>query len=206
MSDTELRGRVLVVGPDGAGKSTLVSELAERAGALGVEVTQAHWRPALIRRGSGDGGPVLDPHRQPPRGALSTVVRLLLFVADFAVGLVGPWRTAARDGLLVVERGWLDMAVDPRRYRLPRWAARVVEALGGVFARADVTVLLSGDAATLDARVGEIGVAETARQIERWRELAPRWGGRVVEIDTTSDGPGIVADRAWAVVSAATPG
>jgi energy-coupling factor transporter ATP-binding protein EcfA2 len=206
VNGTRPRGRVLVVGPDGSGKSTLTAAIAERAGAAGVPVTQAHWRPAVIRPGSGDGEPVVDPHRQPPRGLSLTVIRMLVFVADFAVGMAGPWRAASRDGLLVLERGWLDMAVDPRRYRLPGWAARVVESLGGVFARADVTLLLSGDPAVLDGRVGEIGVAETERQIRRWRALAPRWGGRVVEIDTTRNDADVVAERAWAAVTAARTG
>lgn len=198
MSHAAPHGRIVIVGPDGTGKSTLVDRLTERASEGGIPVRRGHWRPGLIRPHAGrQRGPVRDPHERRARGPLSTIVRLVLFTIDQVLGLLGPWRRASRHGLLIVERGWFDMAVDPRRYRLPAWASHLVLGVGRALPRAGLTVLLTGDPSILHARTGEIGTTETARQLERWRELAPRTARRVVEIDTTRNDPSTVADTAW---------
>ena len=48
-----------------------------------------------------------------------SVAKLVVILFDFWLSHLGPWRTVVRGGgVVVVERGWYDQAVDPRRYRL----------------------------------------------------------------------------------------
>jgi RecA/RadA recombinase len=182
-------GFVLVAGPDGAGKSTVVDAIVARATSAGLTVARAHYRPGLIVGRPERAGPVTDPHAEAPRSSIASVGKLFVTFCDHLIGGHSRWRAQRRAGLLLLERGWFDMVVDPRRYRLPDHLTRVVRLLGGLLPRPDLVLLLTGDAAQLHARKPEIGVAEVERQIRRWREVAPAAGGRVVEVDTVQAGP-----------------
>lgn len=77
----DLRGFVLVVGPDGAGKSTVVEGLLGAAARRGGRTTHAHCRPGAILRSRSSGAPVVNPHGTPPR-------RLALAASKLAVVFV----------------------------------------------------------------------------------------------------------------------
>jgi hypothetical protein len=178
-----IRGLVLVVGPDGAGKTTVLDEVERQ---LGRPLARAHSRPGVIAGRGGDGSPVTDPHAGVPRGTLLSLAKLAVVFLDTLVGSLVRWRRSAADDLLVVERGWYDLAVDPRRYRLPDRFAPLVRTLGRLLPKADVTVLLTGDPAAFHARKPEIGVAEVTRQLGAWERYAAEAGRRVVRIDTVT--------------------
>lgn len=180
---------VLIAGPDGAGKSTVVDAIVARAAAAGLTVSRAHYRPGLIAGRPESAGPVTDPHAEAPRSSIASVGKLFVTFCDHLLGGYSRWRAQRRVGLLLLERGWFDMAVDPRRYRLPHHLTWVVRLVGGLLPRPDLVLLLTGDAAQLHARKPEIGVAEVNRQIRRWREVAPAAGRQVVEVDTVQTGP-----------------
>lgn len=194
------RGFVLVVGPDGAGKSTVVDAIVARAQAAGVRVSRAHYRPGLIA-GRGEVGPVTAPHSAPARSILASLAKLAVVFCDHLVGGNTRWRGQRRTGLLLLERGWFDLAVDPCRYRVPVVLVGLVGVLGRLLPRPDLVLLLTGDAVALHGRKPEIGVAEVARQIQRWRRVAPSAGRRVVEVDTVATQP----DAAAAAMYAALP-
>ncbi len=177
---------VLVVGPDGAGKSTIIEAVETQ---LGRPVHRAHSRPGLVAGRAGTGAVVTDPHAQPPRGRVASLFKLLVVLADTLIGSRVRWRPIANREVLLVERGFYDLAVDPFRYRLPRSFGPLVARLGRLVPRADLTVLLCGDPAALHARKPEIGAAEVARQIAAWRALVSRTAHRVLEFDTVSQTP-----------------
>ncbi len=185
-------GFVLVAGPDGAGKSTVVDAIEARAARSGLPVFRAHHRPGLIA-GRPDGGPVTDPHSTPPRSTIASLAKLGVVFCDHLLGSHTRWRTQRRAGLLLLERGWFDMVVDPRRYRMPARFAPLVRLLGRLLPPPDVVLLLTGDAEALHVRKPEIGTAEVERQIRRWRRLAPEAGRTVVEVDTVRTDPDLAA-------------
>jgi hypothetical protein len=193
------RGVVLLVGPDGAGKTTVLEALQEQ---LGRPVARAHSRPGLIAGREGDGAPVTDPHAQRPRGHLASLVKLAVVLIDTVLGSWIRWRRLGRDQLLIVERGWYDLAVDPQRYRLPRSFSPLVDVLGRLVPRADAVVVLTGEPAAFHARKPEIGVPEVERQLAAWRRYAPRAGRRVFEVDTVDQPPAASARRILAAISA----
>lgn len=191
----ERRGRFIVVaGPDGSGKTTITDAIAAHAQAKGVSVYRAHHRPGLIAGRRADAGPVTDPHAKPPRRFPLAAAKLLLVLADYLLGWAVLWRRHRREGLLLLERGWLDMAVDPRRYRLPERLASGVVALARVLPRPDAVLLLTGDPELLHARKPEIGVAEVSRQISSWRSVLTAVSRRVVEVDTVCTEPQAALD------------
>jgi hypothetical protein len=179
---------ILVAGPHGAGKSTVIEAFARRAAADGLIVHRAHHRPGLIA-GRRDTGPVTDPHRTPPRAVPGALVKLLVVFADYLVGDALRWRVQRRTGLLILERGWFDMLADTRRYRVPEVLTPLVRLLGRLISRPDVLLLLTGDPDAIHARKPEIGPAEVARQQASWRVLAPLAAHRVLEMDSVREPP-----------------
>ena len=78
----------------------------------------------------------------------------------------------ARTGLVVVERGWWDMCVDPARYRInaPTW---IVKALGHLLTQPDLIIVLEAEPDVLMSRKLEVARGELVRQMRQWRELIP---------------------------------
>jgi len=78
-------------------------------------------------------------------------------------GLLWTWPLRARTALLVIERGWWDVLVDPRRYRL-QGIAPVARLLGTMLPHPDLALILEAPAEVLAERKAEIDLAELRRQ------------------------------------------
>jgi thymidylate kinase len=175
---------ILLAGPDGAGKSTLVRHLTEFGTREFEAVLTMHWRPGLLpslgRVAGIDAPNSAQPHDRPPYGQAVSLVRLIYYWVDQVAGYwLRVWPCARRGGLVIMERGYWDILVDPRRYRLgcSPWIVRLL----GVFVpRPHLTVILDGDPAIIAARKNELSAAEVARQLRRWRQFAP---GRSLLLD-----------------------
>lgn len=174
---------VVLVGADGAGKSTIAPLLCERLARRmgGGDPMHFHWKP-LESLPTGVATEVVDPHGRPVRtGALSG----LFFLRHWFDFVVGSWLRVfprlVRGTVVVGERYYDDMLLDPVRYRLtqPRGLGR---ALRWTVVRPDVFLCLVAAAETLQARKREVGVevsrAQTAA-IERFAAVTP--GARIVD-------------------------
>lgn len=192
--------RVLLVGPDGSGKTSTAVALDGALSAAGWIVVRRHWAPGwLPRPGRLLGRPMRaidrphDPHRHGP--VVSALVTVW-FLADFVVGdVVDRWH-ARRDRcprVIVQERGWWDLAVDPRRYRV-RTRERLVIGLGRLVRNPHLTVVLAADPKVVGERSAELSEAEVIRQTSHWNEIAPTLGP-VVRLDTSASTPETVADE-----------
>jgi thymidylate kinase len=166
---------VVIVGPDGAGKSTVAKRLPAECGQLFRRSLRIHFRPGilpqlgtLLRRPPTD---VTQPHGRRPHGVLMSYLLLLYYWADALLGyLLKVQPTKIRTGLVVVERGFLDLAVDPLRYRL-RVRRGLVLALARLLPRADLVLVLDIAPEIASARKGELPAEELARQSAVWRDL-----------------------------------
>ena len=176
---------VVLVGPDGSGKSSLAAGLVELATREGRLIRHMHWRPGILPQagtvvGSTPGDPSR-PHARQPHGPLVSLLRLAYYWIDFILGLrlrVLPIR--ARGGLVVMERGWWDFAVDPFRYRL-EVSPRLVHWLARGLPSPDLVIFLEAAPGVLTGRKRELPAGEVARQLRLWRQIRfPRETRRVV--------------------------
>jgi hypothetical protein len=180
---------MLIVGPDGSGKSTLAFALIDATRPLFTETIHMHWRPGLLPRpgaivGVEPGDPT-DPHARPPHGLVVSLGLLLYHWADFFLGSwlrIVPARACG--ALIVMERGWMDIGVDPRRYHL-RIPQRLVELLGHLLPAPDLVVLLRADATVLADRKAELPVGELERQLGRWRQVRFPRSTRTLVLDAS---------------------
>jgi hypothetical protein len=177
---------VTIVGPDGSGKSTLAEALPGSCAGAFRRAVQSHWRPGLLPRPGallGRRGPDSStPHARPGFGRMLSLVLLFYYWLDFFLGgWLRLWPARARTGLVVVQRGWFDIGVDPRRYRL-QVSPRLVRLLGRTLPKADLVLILEAGAESLGERKAELPEEELERQAREWRD-APPSGRRCVRLD-----------------------
>ena len=192
------RGRVIVVvGPDGTGKTSLADGLV--ASVLASQrVLRAHQRVPLLPRRTRHQGPVLEPHGQPPYSRWLSAVKLGYLYIDELLGWfirVRPF--VAGGGWVVLERGWWDLAVDPRRYRLQS-TERLARWLGHHTPRPDLTLILAGSGQSVRSRRRELPAEEIDRQVRAWTSVLPAaWPRATIDVDAPAD---VVLARAAAAV------
>jgi hypothetical protein len=182
---------VTIVGPDGTGKSTLVKGLVTATESLFRTTTTIHWRPGLLPRPGRLVGKALpdatSPHSRPPHGALASYALLTYFWTDF---FLGGWLSTSlyrlRSGLVLVERGWDDIAVDSRRYRI-RVRKGSVHFLGRFLPKPDVVLALEGSTLALLERKSEISASEMNRQMALWRSEATRGNYWFLDVEHSPD-------------------
>lgn len=166
---------VAFAGPDGTGKTTLADALASSALGLFHRVERRHLGPGLfpspgrmLRREPAD---ITRPHARTPSGRAGSLARICWLAADNALGW-WPRMTVPRIrfGLVLLERGWCDLLVDPRRYRLSA-GEHLVRALKWLLPRPNLTFLLNDRSQRIHARKPELPSAEIERQLATWKEL-----------------------------------
>ena len=184
---------VVLLGPDGAGKSAVIAELASRLSIGFAGCESYHLRPAIVRSGR---KPVTncDPHRQPERGTLISVFKLVyLLVANWVSYLVVIRPKLASGQLVLFDRYFPDCLVDPRRYRLPqscRWAAELMATLAP---RPDLYLVLDAPASVLQERKCEVTLSESARQRQDYATCLATMRNAAI-IDTARPLADVVAD------------
>ena len=192
---------IAILGSDGSGKSSLVKMVVHRfASCPYANVESFHWRPRVIARTLG-AELVTDPHRRPCRGLIGSVLSLVVLTADW---LVGYWtelvHLRAKGAMLVFDRMYFDLVVDPKRYRYGAgpWLAR---ALWRILPKPDLVFLLDAAPEVVWDRKQEVALPELARQRQAYRALIGQLpGGQVLDGRST---PWVLADvvqrtvRAW---------
>jgi len=162
---------VVVLGPDGVGKSTLIDCLTQSAGSAFRRHRMFHWRPGLLWRRQSI-GLVLDPHGQSLRSPWSSAVKLLALMLDYWLGyllVVRPF--LARSGLVLFDRYFHDLLVDPIRYRYggPQWLPRVLVRL---LPQPDLMLILDAPEHLILSRKQEVDREEVVRQLLAYIKVA----------------------------------
>jgi thymidylate kinase len=158
---------VVILGPDGVGKSTLISRLMLPCFR---ESRQFHFRPGTL--GKKSAAAVSQPHSQLPRSTVSSLAKILYYFADHWIGYLSKvFPAKVRRDLVIFDRSFADVMVDPRRYRLSgtSWLAR---GLNRLLPKPDLTIVLEAEAELVHARKPELEITELRRQREVLRQLA----------------------------------
>jgi thymidylate kinase len=160
---------VIVMGPDGVGKSTLIEHLIQTVGPAFRRHRVFHWRPMLLRRRT-TGSDSTRPHTYPAHGGLLSVARLFVHLLDYWIGywlVIRP--LLARSGFVVFDRYFDDVLIDPKRYRYggPFWLARNLRLL---IPKPDLVLVLDAPSEVVLSRKQEVTVEEAQRQRRLYSE------------------------------------
>jgi thymidylate kinase len=185
---------VVFLGPDGVGKSTLINYLTNVFSPAFRRHRVFHWRPMLLwrRKHCGDAA---DPHRHPQHGTWWSLGRLFAHLLDYWLGYWLVMRPLlARSGLVIFDRYFYDLLIDPKRYRYggPLWA---VELLRALVPRPDLVFVLDAPEQILLSRKQEVAPEEVERQRRTYLKEAKGFV-RTRVIDTSAAIPEIGAGLA----------
>ena len=161
---------VALLGPDGAGKSSTIAALEEGLAPLFARVEVLGFAPSLrqlLRRAPSS---TATPHALKPRSAGMSLIRAAYWAFHAIASHVTLRVAKARSTLVLNDRHFIDILVDPVRYRYggPRWA---LKAVWWLTPRPDLVILLNGAPEVLQARKREITVEATARLCRGYLDL-----------------------------------
>jgi thymidylate kinase len=180
---------VVFLGPDGAGKSTTIEGTAavlkplfSRSEVKGFAPPIAHlFRRAVTKKDTSK------PHSLRQRGWLTSLLRAGYWMLNALLSHVTLRLAKARATLVLSDRHFLDILVDPVRYRYggPSWALHLVDWLNP---KPDLIILLHGRPEVLQARKREISVEATAALCAGYEKLvASHPQGRFVNAEQPSE-------------------
>lgn len=172
---------VVVLGPDGAGKSS-TTDAVGGPDLLPVFDRSVCWGfvPPLHRLIGRNLGPSSEPHTLPPRSLANSTLRATYWFLYSTMGYARVHLALARNSLVLYDRHFVDILVDPKRYRYagPMWPMRLIWRL---IPKPDLVILLDAPAELIQARKQEVPIAETDRQRAAYLQLVTGLGnGRVV--------------------------
>jgi thymidylate kinase len=191
--------KVVLLGADGAGKSSVIDGLIRRLNAAGIAARTRHLKPKLVMpqlRENPD-RMVVDPHGKPPRGAFLSLVKIGVWVLE-------EWYATLfqeeKNTLLICDRYFHDLLIDPRRYRYggPMWMARLIAAL---MPQPRLWVLLDAPPEVLRQRKQEVAPEETARQREAYLAFVRRRRRHAI-VDAAQPLEQVEAEVQWAIAVA----
>jgi thymidylate kinase len=167
------------LGPDGSGKSTVIDRVSESIRPAFRRYRIIHLRPRVGPKPT-VGKQVTNPHIDPPRGAIISLLKLIYLLVDYLLGWLLVVRPAVTESTLVVfDRYYHDLLVDRRRFRYggPLWAARLI---GKLVPKPNLWVLLNVPPDVLQARKSEVPYEESARQQAEYKALVNSFRNHII--------------------------
>jgi thymidylate kinase len=186
--------KIVILGPDGAGKSSVIHGLIRRFDQAGRVVTMRYLKPDLVFSHRGEATVNAVPHGKPSRSALSSLAKILVWLMEeWYANLI--WDK--KGTLLICDRYYHDLLVDPKRYRYggPAWAAKLV---GKLMPQPKLWILLDASAEVLQARKQEVTIDETARQRYAYSDFV-RKQRKYVIVDASQSLGRVIADTQKAI-------
>jgi O-antigen/teichoic acid export membrane protein/thymidylate kinase len=164
---------IVILGPDGAGKSTLTNKILELFGPLFSTQRILQWRPQFLKPRPRYSPGFNPPHGKPPRGFIESTFRVFAVLADYWIAyptIVRP--LLARVALIIYDRDFHDLLVDRMRYQyggpdwLPRFAAKLLPRPETLY------LTLDAEPDIILSRKNEVALEELRRQRVAYANLA----------------------------------
>ena len=141
---------VAFLGPDGAGKSTVLQNIADLDILFAKTTSFTHLKPQyLLKRRNQNRGVVTEPHAEEPRNTWTASLKMVVYVQEYWIEhFFNPQR---HPHIKIYDRYMHDTIIDPRRYRLPEggFAQRILSKLAP---KPVVFIVLDADPEIIQAR------------------------------------------------------
>lgn len=195
---------VAFVGPDGAGKSSLIANIAKSNPPPFTKVVPRRWAPGFLpplwllagkakQKPNAEG--LYPPRRKPGRFYW---FRLLYRFTDFLLGYyMKDHADANRRCLVLYDRHFLDILVDPVRFGLS--SNKGAKFLYRFVPKPDLIILLKDTPERIYARKPELPRDEIEQQLNKWKTLLDE--GLVHAVIETDAPPEEIAKRAITLIT-----
>ena len=169
---------LVLLGPDGVGKTTLLRELSKTLAPVFPAQSIYRWRPSIFARAR---RLVCLPHSKPMRSPWGSISYLLFACLDFVSGYVLAIHSVlSRGGLVIFDRYYHDLLIDPKRYRYTG-PMGLVRLFGKLVPPRDIFfVVLDAEEQTILSRKQQLPLDEIRRQRGAYREFAARAAASVL--------------------------
>ncbi|MGA3080477.1 MAG: hypothetical protein ABSD44_03730 [Terracidiphilus sp.] len=190
--------KIVILGPDGAGKTSVIAGLIEELNRKGRAVKMRYLKPFLFMPILSDPVTInVNPHGRPPRSALPSIAKIFgWFLEEGYANLFQD----KKENLLICDRYYHDLLIDPIRYRYggPMWAARLI---GKLMPRPAMWILLDAPAEVLQTRKQEVSAEECARQRQAYLAFVRKQPKNVI-VDASQSLDRVIAGVERAVTAA----
>lgn len=187
---------LVVLGPDGVGKTTLITGLHDQLALLKNQELESihllHFRPHLLPNinqlltGKAEViGEFNDPHSAPAAGQISSLFRIVYYSFDYIFGYWLKLRQKINSGhTIIFDRYFYDFIIDPRRSRLslPEWLPRLFLL---IIPKPDLVFVLDAPAYEIYKRKQELPLDEIERQLCAYRLLVAESASQFIRIDSS---------------------
>jgi len=208
----KMQKMIAVEAPDGTGKTTFIDNMVVSiAKTFVADVSKSkiyHHRPNILPNIGAVGEKVgvmkqdknfTEPHRAKPVGFISSLIRMVYYWMDYAIGVPIILRKNAQfDKITIFDRYIYDFLVDPYRTRikLPYWIRKIFSRL---VKQPRIVFVLDADTDTIYARKQELSKEEIERQLNEFRKLS-NLGEKVHFLDATQTPEKIAQDAIKIVI------
>lgn len=185
---------IACLGPEGSGRVNVIEHLSAHPLAPFLQAHIMDLRPHMMR-------PVpVNPESKTPRGRLGTFAKLMMFVADYWLGYWLQIRPKlVRSTLVVSNRYFDDILVDPRRYRIGKPHAFARWLLPWI-PRPELWLVFDVASEVLQTRTRQVAAEEAARLRGEYRKVLRRRED-VVVLDASQPIGEVSAEAERAIVS-----
>ena len=167
---------IIFLGPDGSGKSSVISRITDLLKDAVREIEYNHLKPQLFNKYN-KSQPIMDPHGKPPRGAFISVIKILYWLFLYWYDRFNHKHKTLT--LRIWDRYYYDLLADPLRYRYggPIWIAHAIAKL---VPKPDLIILLDAPVEVLQSRKQEVSFEETLRQREAYVKLIQKMKNGII--------------------------
>lgn len=158
---------VCVLGPDGAGKSSVIAGAKKKLLHITKFIQIQHLKPQVFRITISRKYTV-NPHGAQPRSALISILKIIIWSFEYWIKKVFHGQKSST--LIFWDRYFYDLLVDPKRYRYggPMGA---VHFLSRIVPMPNLVILLDAPAEVLQSRKKEVSYSEAGRQRQAYLNL-----------------------------------
>ena len=165
---------IVFLGIDGSGKTTAIDKLLTGMELIFFGIKTGHFRPGLLFRSNKMNAIAVSPHQKKPYPKFLSAIKVLTVWLDWVAGYfteILPLKI--KSNLIVYDRYFLDILLDPKRYRVdsPSW---YIYFLNLLVPEPDIIFVLDTAPETAMARKAEIPLHELIEAELKYRELSGR--------------------------------
>jgi len=146
-----------------------------------------------------ESSPITNPHGSSSRGMTTSILKIVYFLVDYWLGfLLEVSLLKRRSSLVVFDRYFNDIWVDPKRYRMSI-PSGIIRFAFKLFPQPDLWVVLHADPLKIIERKPEVSLEECQRQVAKYRRLAKQLPNCLL-VDTSAE-PDISANEIYLFIA-----